>query len=385
MKKRRKKSLTVFVCVLLMLSALFGCGQNGQTPDNTANNIDKEAASLISQGDYRGAIELYAGLLDDEATHEQAITAIRKAYRDWMLEKAKDINATMDDLLKIPEEMNRRFPETQDYGNDMVVNIGSSYLEQANKESVDKAQEVLSVLQERYAGNEYVCNTLSVNMTSLLYTRIINKINMMVTEGLNDRIYDRDYQTLFSLIDKCGLYEECRDCRKHVEYPIYAWVLQGNGIMVEFENDTLYRRYGERGDDIAETGPGVSISYWKDPQNRAVFVRQTVYGELENGKMTGEYQEMLEISRDDHVLGQTEGTVKEDKFDGVVTGLFTVNSETVPCKITFKEGVPVSLATVNKDGRTWYVVSREDSHDILYSEEEMNSLHGVMPQYSVSY
>ena len=373
MKKRRNKGFLVFICVLMMLSALFGCGQNGQPGGNTVTDVEKEAASLISRGDYRGAM------------HEQAITAIRKTYRDWMLEKAKDINATMDDLLKIPEEMNRRFPELADYANDLVIHIGSSYIDQASKGGIEKVLEVLAVLTERYAGNEDICESLKVSMTSLLYNDIIKKINIMVREGLNDWINGKDHETLFSMIEKYGLYDQCREYRKYVEFPVYAWVLQGNGLMVDFENDTLYRMYGEQNEDVFGSGLGASISYWKDPDNPLVFVRQVVYGNYEDSMITGEFQELLEISRGEHVIGQTEGTVIKNKFDGVVTGMFTVNSETVPCRMTFKEGVPVSLATVNKDGKTWYVVSREDSHDILYSEEEMNSLHGVMPQYSVSY
>ena len=77
--------------------------------------------------------------------------------------------------------------------------------------------------------------------------------------------------------------------------------------------------------------------------------------------------------------------MKENLFDGTVTGEFTVDDMEVSGSITFKEGVPVSLGKISKDGITYDVVSRDENHDILYSNEEMNSLHGMMPDYRISY
>lgn len=378
-----EKVLIIFLCVLL--TVFCGCSNSEKIPTTPLEKLERDANALISEGDYPGAVEVYAKALDDEALHRDVLIKIEKTYRDWMLEKAKDINTTMDDLLRIPEELNRRFPESVEYAEKLMSNICSSYLSRGLEKGIDQMEAVKDVLTERYKNNENISKTINVAADNLVYTLLTTILREFVIEQLPEKLDNEEFSAIFKLLDDKNIMEICEKSEKYKFFPVYSWVKDETTMLLDYKDSTLVIRMGFHDDEWMLEQDGASICYRMDPQDNSIYTRQIVYGYFDKGIINGKFVELMEVSGLHHITGRTDGTMKENLFDGTVTGEFTVDDMEVSGSITFKEGVPVSLGKVSKDGITYDVVSRDENHDILYSNEEMNSLHGMMPDYRISY
>ena len=381
--RKPKRRLTVLLCVLL--TVFCGCANNAKIPTTPLEKLESEANVLISQGDYPGGIEVYAKALEDESLHRDVLVKIEKTYRDWMLEKAKDINATMDDLLRIPEELNRRFPEAVEYAEQLVSNICTSYLSRGLEKGVEQMEAIQAVMLERYKHNEYISRMIIMAVDNLIYTHLSTIVRELVVEGLPEKLENEEFAAVFRLIDDEKLMEICHRGLKYNVFPVYGWVNENETMLIDYTDDILQLRIGYHDEEWLLGRDAASICYYQDPQDPSVYKRQIVYGYFEKGLINGKFVELMEIGGTQHVFGRTEGMMKESRFDGKITGEYTVENEEITGSITFNDGVPVSLGKVTKDGRTYHVVSREGDHEILYSEEEMNIPHGMMPYYEISY
>jgi len=272
-----------------------------------------------------------------------------------------------------------------EYAEKLMSNICSSYLSRGLEKGIDQMEAIKDVLTERYKNNENISKTIIVAADNLVYTLLTTILREFVIEQLPEKLDNEEFSAIFKLLDDKNIMEICAKSEKYKFFPVYSWVKDQTTMLLDYKDSTLVIRMGFHDDEWMLEQDGASICYRMDPQDNSSYTRQIVYGYFDKGIINGKFVELMEVSGPQHVTGRTEGTMKGNLFEGTVTGEFTVNDMEVSGSITFKEGVPVSLGKISKDGITYDVVSRDENHDILYSNEEMNSLHGMMPDYRISY
>ena len=366
------KKLMAVLLVVLMVITMTGCGDK-------LEKLQNDAQQLLDNGDYAGAVDLYEKGLNDGLDHDTIITKLQEIYTDWAQAKSNEADATIADVLRIMEELGERFPDAKEYSENTLSTYCMYYLITVNGTDIDKITNFYRAVKTRYTDSTKICDDIDEMYVVYVQKIVKDTFDNMLTGGLRDHFENQDFEEILTVIENSGIEDQVNKARYIIELPLFTDI-NGKKRSVNWEEGCFTMYYGEVDSYLNRSGSGVHYAHLVDGSN---YAKEITYGQFSDDKLNGRFKQYLKKQTSRTDISIAEGSMTDNKFDGVIKSTLERDGEKYKCTFTFNEGKVVVIDSEEKDGTVSYYVAEVDAPKgkryYTYRESFVNKLHGALP------
>lgn len=382
MKDICRKILLVSVTVILLFTA--GCASE----EKKLEKLQKQGTELINQADYSGAIALYQKGIEEGRSREAVIPLIQDAYTKWAVGSMLN-NGTLLDSLKIVDEMIEKYPETKEYGENIIVDFGNSWMSGMG-DDIEKKKQVWESIISLYYQSDVICEGIDEKFHQQAEQLVEKNLQALIDAGFLSSLDNDEFETAYDKVDDFRLKCYKVAINRGTVFPYKKILDNGKMICIEYVNSFFSFYYGEHDQDKQKSGEGVQMIYAVNSKKPEAYIRNYLRGTFKNDKVNGAFAETTHMHISTSYMAYASGLMTDNRYDGEIAARVIKNEKDITYYFTFADGTPVSLGSLNAvNGVRYYAVGSDRDPNgpryYGYDDAAMDTVHGFYPYYDKLY